>query len=118
MSYFQEANELYNSKNYINALHMYKKAINSKDNEAASLYNAGVCFIKLKEYENAIIYLKKALLIKKDSKYFFNLGFCHAVMKDNKKALIYFNTAWSLNNKDDECRNAIDIILKTHVSKK
>lgn len=118
MSYFKEANNLYNSKNYKDALHLYKKAIISNENEAASLYNAGVCFIKLQEYENAIVYLKRAVRKKTESKYFFNLGYCHAMLKESKKALIYFNKAWSLNNVDDDCRKAINIILNSYASKK
>ncbi len=114
MGYFQEANNLYNSKNYINALELYKKAINQKDNEASSLYNSGVCFIKLKDYNNAVQCLNKAILIKKESKYFFNLGYCHAAMGDFKRALRCFNQSWSLNPKDDDCRKAINIILNTY----
>jgi len=117
MSYFQEANNLYNLKNYKDALHMYNKAILSNDNEADSLYNAGVCLIKLKEYENAIIYLKRAVQKKRESKYFFNLGYCHAMLNDSKKALIFFNKAWSLDCEDDDCRKAINIIPNWYSSK-
>lgn len=118
MSYFQEGNKLYNSKNYENALELYQKAIKEKDNEASSLYNSGVCFIKLKDYNNAIDCLKKAIHIKKESKYFFNLGYCHAASGNFKMALICFNSSWSLNPKDDDCSKAIDIILKTYKPKK
>jgi len=117
MSYFKEANDLYYLKNYKDALHLYKKAIISNENEAASLYNAGVCFIKLQEYENAIDYLKKAVLKKSESKYYFNLGYCHAMLKDSRKALIYFNKAWSLNCNDDDCSKAINIILNSYKAK-
>jgi tetratricopeptide (TPR) repeat protein len=114
MSYFQKANELYNSQDYIKAIDLYKKAAESKDNEAASLYNAAVCFIKLKMYEKAIPLLRSALHKRNDSKYFFNLGYCHAMLKDNKKALVYFNTAWSLDNDDKECEKAINLIIKNY----
>lgn len=114
MSYFQEANKLYNSKNYLNALELYKKAINQKDNEASSFYNSGVCFIKLKDYSNAIECLRKAVNIKKESKYFFNLGYCYAASGNFKKALICFNSSWTLNPNDEDCSKAIEIILKTY----
>ena len=117
MSYFKEANSLYYLKNYKDALYLYEKAIMSNENEAASLYNAGVCFIKLQEYENAITYLKKAVQKKSESKYYFNLGYCYAMLKDSKKALIYFNKAWSLNDKDDDCSKAINIILNSYQTK-
>ncbi len=117
MSYFQKANDLYNTQDYKRAIVLYQKAVESKDNEAASLYNAAVCFIKLKQYQKAIPLLKSALLEKRDSKYFFNLGYCHAMLKDNKKALIYFNTAWSLDNSDKDCEKAINLIMKNYAKK-
>jgi tetratricopeptide (TPR) repeat protein len=115
MSYFQKANELYNDKDYKKALAMYKKAIDSKENEAASLYNSAVCFIKLGKYEKAIPLLKASIMEKRDAKYFFNLGYCYAMLKDNKKALVYFNTAWSLDNSDTDCEKAINLIMKNYV---
>lgn len=117
MSYFEKANDLYNTKDYKRALALYQKAIELKDNEAPSLYNAAVCFIKLKQFERAIPLLKSAIVKKRESKYFFNLGYCHAMLKDNKKALIYFNTAWSLDNTDKDCEKAINLIIKNYSKK-
>jgi len=111
MSYFQRANELYNTKDYRKAIDFYRKAAEFKDNEAASLYNAAVCFIKLKEYEKAINLLKSAICKKADSKYFFNLGYCYAMLKDKRKALVNFNTAWALDNTDRDCEKAINLII-------
>ncbi|MEL5900372.1 tetratricopeptide repeat protein, partial [Clostridium sporogenes] len=54
MSYFNKANSYYNTKDYEKAINLYKKAAEIKENEASSLYNASVCFIKLKQYEKAI----------------------------------------------------------------
>ncbi|MCM0647546.1 tetratricopeptide repeat protein [Clostridium swellfunianum] len=117
MSYFEKANESYNTQDYKRAISLYQKAVENKDNEAASMYNAAVCFIKLKQYEKALPLLKSALLQKRDSKYFFNLGYCYAMLKDNKKALIYFNTAWALDNNDKDCEKAIDLIIKNYAKK-
>lgn len=117
MSYFHKANEYYNAKDYQRAISMYQKAIEFKDNEAAALYNSSVCFIKLKEYKKAILLLKSAIKIKRESKYFFNLAYCYTMLSDNKKALIYFNMAWCLNNDDSDCEKAINIIIKKHLSK-
>ncbi|MBM7870003.1 tetratricopeptide (TPR) repeat protein [Clostridium pascui] len=114
MNYFQEANDYYNLKEYKKAISLYQKSILVKENEAASLYNSAVCFIKLKDYNNAIPLLKSAVNLKRDSKYFFNLGYCYAMLKDNKKALIYFNTAWALDNEDKDCEKAINIIMKKY----
>jgi tetratricopeptide (TPR) repeat protein len=117
MSYFQQANDLYNTQDYKRAIVMYQKAVENKDNEAASLYNAAVCFIKLKQYERALPLLKSAIVQKRESKYFFNLGYCYAMLKDNKKALVYFNTAWSLDNDDKDCEKAINLIVKNYARK-
>ncbi|MFL0247888.1 tetratricopeptide repeat protein [Candidatus Clostridium stratigraminis] len=114
MNYFEKANDLYNTKDYLKAISMYKKAIKTKENEAASLYNTAVCFIKLKEYEKAIPLLKTAILRRRDSKYFFNLGYCFAMLNDNKKALIYFNAAWAIDNEDSDCEKAINLIIKNY----
>lgn len=117
MNYFEKANDLYNTRDYKSAIIMYQKAAMYKDNEAASLYNAAVCFIKLKNYDKAIPLLKSAIIKKREGKYFFNLGYCYAMLKNNKKALIYFNTAWSLDNNDGDCEKAINIIIKNYSKK-
>ncbi len=114
MSYFHKANEFYNIKDYKKAISLYQKAIENKENEACSFYNAAVCFIKLKEYTKAIDLLKSALLLKRDSKYFFNLAYCYAMLNQNSKALIYFNTSWALNNEDEDCEKAINLIIKNY----
>ncbi|GAA0718122.1 tetratricopeptide repeat protein [Clostridium malenominatum] len=111
MNFFQKANDYYNSKDYKKAILLYQKSIEAKENEAASLYNSAVCFIKLKEYAEAIPLLMSAVSLKEDSKYYFNLGYCHAMLKDNKKALVYFNTAWALDNDDKDCEKAINLIV-------
>ncbi|ARC84132.1 tetratricopeptide repeat family protein [Clostridium argentinense CDC 2741] len=117
MSYFDKANELYNNKKYEKAISMYTKAVEMKENEAASLYNTAVCFIKLKDFQKAIATLHCAIRLKRESSYFFNLGYCHAMLNNNNKALNYFNTAWALNHGDKECEKAISIILETYYNK-
>lgn len=111
MDYFTAANQYYNTKDYQKAINLYKKAIDNKENEVCSYYNTSVCFIKLGEYEKAIGFLKSALALKSDSKYFFNLAYCYAMLKDNKRALLYFNTAWSMDSSDKDCEKAIKLIL-------
>jgi tetratricopeptide (TPR) repeat protein len=111
MDYFSEANDLYKTKEYKKAIELYKKAVETEDNQAASLYNAAVCFIKLKEFEKAVPLLKLAIKENGSSKYYFNLAYCYAMLKDNRKALVNFNTAWALNNNDEDCCKAINIII-------
>lgn len=113
MNYFHKANELYNLKDYKNAIEMYQKSCQSYEAEPVCLYNSAVCFIKLQEYIKAIPLLKAAIKLKKQSIYFFNLGYCYAMIKDYKKALIYFNVAWSLDATDKDCERAINLIVKS-----
>ena len=110
MNFFNEGNKLYNDKDYQKAIDCYKKAVIQKENEACSYYNAGVCFIKLKDYSNAITMLNKAIFIQRESKYHFNLGYCYAMIDNKNKALINFNLAWALNNDDTDCEKAINLI--------
>lgn len=117
MNYFEKANKYYNKKDYINAINLYKKSIEIKQNEAAALYNSAVCLIKLKAYENAIDLIKKAIHLKSDSRYFFNLGYCYAMLSNNRKALICFNTAWSLDNDDSDCERAVNKIIEYYKRK-
>lgn len=62
----------------------FTKAVQYKDNRSAALYNSSVCFIKLKEYKKAISLLKSAIMLKRESKYFFNLAYCYVILNDNK----------------------------------
>ncbi|MEG0295961.1 MAG: tetratricopeptide repeat protein [Clostridium sp.] len=111
MNYFNEGNKLYNTKQYDKAIDLYKKSIDLNENEACSYYNAGVCFLKLKDYDNAIDMIKKAIRLQCESKYFFNLAYCYAMKEDTNKALVYFNLAWSIDEYDEECEKAINLIL-------
>ncbi|NLK93691.1 MAG: tetratricopeptide repeat protein [Clostridiales bacterium] len=116
MDYFSEGNKLYNNQDYKRAIDFYKKSVQENSKEACSYYNAGVCFIKLKDYDNAITMLKKAISINGESKYYFNLGYCYAMKDITNKALLYFNLAWAKNNDDEDCEKAINLI--THKIKK
>ena len=110
MDFFSEGNKLYNNQDYLKAIDCYTRSVKKNENEACSYYNAGVCFIKLKDYDNAIIMLNKAIAIQQDSKYFFNLGYCFAMKDISHKALLNFNIAWALNNDDNDCEKAINLI--------
>lgn len=65
MNYFNEGNKFYNGKDYEKAIDCYMKAIIQNINIACSYYNIGVCFIKLKKFDDAIDMLKKAISFKK-----------------------------------------------------
>lgn len=111
MNYFNEGNKLYNTQDYLRAIDCYKKSASQNQNEACSYYNAGVCFIKLKDFDSAITMLNKAIAIKRESKYFFNLGYCYAMKDSPDKALRIFNLAWSLDCEDKDCEKAVNLLI-------
>ncbi|NLL31032.1 MAG: tetratricopeptide repeat protein [Clostridiales bacterium] len=112
MGNFTEGNNYYNKRDYKKAIASYKKAIEKGESTTCANYNLGVCYIKLKEYDLAIPYFKKAISMQNESKYFFNLAYCYAMKNEIKKALINFNIAWALDNTDEDCKKAIEIISK------
>jgi tetratricopeptide (TPR) repeat protein len=108
ISYFDEANIIYGKGNYKEALKMYKKAIKENCNSPSAFYNAGVCYIKLKEYSNALkSFIRTIELGDRRNKVYFNLGYCYLALEDAKKAYLSFNISYSLNNEDTECEKAI-----------
>ena len=111
MSYFNEGNKYHNNKDYSKAIANYIESIEAGENESCAYYNAGVCYIKLKDFNSAIDMLKKALCIQKESKYYFNLAYCYAMLENTNKALIYFNRAWALDASDKDCEKAINLIM-------
>ena len=111
MSYFNDGNKYYNNKDYSKALENYIESIDIGENESCAYYNAGVCYIKLKDFNSAIDMLKKALYIQKESKYYFNLGYCYSMKNHLDKALRLFNMAWSIDPDDEECEKAVNLII-------
>lgn len=72
--------------------------------------NIGYCYYKLKDYENALTYYKKAIKI--DNNYLFCLNNISAVLLKKKKfaeTLIYLNKAYEIN------KNSIKIIFNLFI---
>ena len=111
MNYFNEGNKSYNIQNYQKAIDCYKKSASQNANEACSYYHCGVCFIKLKNFDDAIIMLNKAITLKRESKYFFNLGYCYVMKECLNTALRLFNLAWSIDPTDQDCEKAINLLI-------
>ncbi len=122
---FDYANKLYNDKKYKEAIIFYKRNIKHLLNENIDYYykgdntnlnqdyyNIGVCYIKLKDYDEALKNFKLALNYYKDSRYYFNIGYVYAIKENVKKAYIYFNLAWSLKHDDDDCEKALKMLEK------
>ena len=56
----------------------------------------------------------------KQAKYLYNKAEeiinTYAMLKENKKALLNFNLAWATNNNDEDCKKAMNLILKKAIA--
>ena len=117
MSYFNDGNKYYNNKDYSKALENYIESIDIGENESCAYYNAGVCYIKLKDFNSAIDMLKKALYIQKESKYYFNLAYCYAMLVVSKADIVdTFNNIcnYSVYNRQNEIVNGFVTMYGGH----
>lgn len=111
MGLFNEANILCNNKEYTKAIAIYKQCIDNDEQTEKAYYNLGTCYIKMKEYNKAIDTFRTVLKI--NDTYvnaYYNLGYAYSRIDDCKKAYRCFNIAWSLNNEDQECEKAINLL--------
>ncbi|MHC1684401.1 MAG: tetratricopeptide repeat protein [Clostridiaceae bacterium] len=114
MEYFRKANKYFSEQEYKRAVEIYNKAIQNKEHEIDSLYNIGLCYIKLKEFNKAIPILKVVTMKQPKGRYFFNLAYAYVKIENFKKALMYFNTAWALSPDDKDCEIMINYILRIY----
>ena len=126
--YFYKGLELYKDKKYEKALECFKKQLSYKNRCSSSiyifsLYNIGICYDDLKDYNNALIYFKKAFneiskdinLIDMDKIYkvVCNIIIELYALKSFNQALIYNNYLKALTSKrKKELINPIDDYFK------
>ena len=80
---FEEANALYNSENYHEALDRYKAIVEAGEHSAALYFNIGNAHYKLNHIAPSIYYYEKALLLKpNDSEIKNNLAFARNMTLD------------------------------------
>jgi tetratricopeptide (TPR) repeat protein len=80
------------------AMDYYKKAIDKNPNDYTSLYELGINFYELKEYERAIYYFNKFILLRPNSfigNHYLGLGYYSQEMLDS--AITYFKKAIEIN---------------------
>lgn len=109
---FERGNKLYNNGRYEQAINEYIESIDSYEKVEDCYYNMGVTYIKLKEYDEAIKYLKKAISFSRQSKYFYNLGCCYYWKNDYGSAMFNLIIAYRLDEEDGDVREAINIVAK------
>ena len=84
------------------ALKNYLKAIENKPENEKSQYNIGWCYNEKEQYNEAIPYLKKAILINKDYlKANRELGYSYYALGEYSNAQALFNKTISLDKKDE-----------------
>lgn len=82
----------------VEAIEIFEKAIQNGHNFYALYYNYGNALIKLKDYEKAILYLKKALVLDPNkSEPWNNLGNCYMNIGEHKLEMICYDNALLIN---------------------
>lgn len=81
------------------ALEYYKKALKDNPNDPTISQNIGVCYFKLKQFNNAILYLEKVLNLPtlNDGKTEYILGISYINTNNKQKACHFLNLASSKN---------------------
>ena len=115
IDYFKTANEYYKKTDWNIAIKFYKKDLNSLDKHYQSIYNIGVCYMKIKEYKMALYYLFKAekeyITFNDDTcNILYNIGYCYVCLNNKEKALEYFQKVKELNPNDKDCNEAIKFL--------
>ena len=87
----------------------YKKALKTELGNLIYVRNIGICYYNLKEYNNAITYLKKALdgPNLNDGKSEYLLRISYFPIKNNEEGCNYLNLA-----KNKNYSNAADIVMQ------
>ena len=89
---FQQANEAYKQKNYIQALNLYSQLINQGIDNPYLFYNIGNTFYKLNQPCKAICFYKKALrLLPRNKEIKQNLQFIQTSLGIKEQALPWWN---------------------------
>lgn len=91
--------ELFRNRRYKEAIEAFTRLIQEQpENEASIRNNIGLCYIQLKEYDNAEKELLRALSIDKNyEKAYYNLGVLYEKKQDTKKAMEFYKKVISLN---------------------
>jgi tetratricopeptide (TPR) repeat protein len=63
------------------------------DEKAQALYNCGTCCMKLKRYEDSLMYFEQSLFIRREAKAFFNAAYVCTILFKMDLAKDYANKA-------------------------
>lgn len=89
MEQLEKAIELFKEKKYENSLFLLDEILKENENDFAALRHKGLCYIELKQFEKALICLKKAFELNKTPEYEGELGVCYYLLKQYDSAQIH-----------------------------
>lgn len=114
IKYFKKGSQSYSNKSYSAAIKNYNIAsekLTQMDDKNAVGYcyqRISICYTNLKEYENALLYLNKALTIFRgtglkweECAIYNDFGYIHYLMEDYEKALEYYNIALEIERETE-----------------
>ena len=109
---FYKGNRLYNKGQYDKAIAEYLDCIENCIKMEECYYNIGVSYFKLKEYDTAIKWYKKAISLNRENRYFYNLGACYCKKEDYGSALFNLIIALKIDPYDEDTKNAINKVTE------
>jgi tetratricopeptide (TPR) repeat protein len=97
MAYKQKGDVYQNMKSNPEAIEAYKKCIEIDPNNESALYNIGYLYNAAEDFNNALVWLKKASAIKKTVTTYNEIGFAFYKQKMNDSAIAHYKNALALN---------------------
>lgn len=106
--YLQELGNIYEkNNNFIDAIGCYKKILKTEKQNIPTIgflnSQIGVCYYNICNYDNAIEYFKKVLLIKELSDVYFNIGLCNIGQKKYKEAEFNLLRSFNIDRNNKTC---------------
>lgn len=114
LKYYNRGQQLYSSKSYSSAIKNYSVAseklaqMDDKNGVGYCYQRITSCYIRLNDYENALLYLKKQIDVFKEtglkwqeSYVFHDFGYTHYLSEDYEKALEYYNIALEIEEETE-----------------
>lgn len=89
---YNEAQRLYNQKNYINAIALYHESYNLRPEEDAA-QNLGSSYDKIKDYDNAISWYKVSANQFNNTEALYNLGLDYKRINNIQKSIKWYKKA-------------------------
>ena len=114
MEQLEKAINLFKKRKYDSALILLDEILKEDDNNYNALRYKGLCFIELKQFEKALIYLKKTFELNKTPEAEGELGVCYYFLKKYDLAQIHLIQSVVENYNDYFARTLEKALLSKH----